>query len=136
MSGLLTKYPTIDGVITDSGDASLGGIRAFLQAGRPLPLWTANDLNGFACAWKDNSGKQPNFQTVTVSSRTWIIRLALRKAVAAHQGIKNDEPEIINIPIFENTLDKSKLPKCDPSLPASAILSSELTPEQLKQAYS
>ncbi|MET8049030.1 MULTISPECIES: substrate-binding domain-containing protein [unclassified Streptosporangium] len=136
VSGLLTKYPTIDGVITDSGDASLGGIRAFLQAGRPLPLWTANDLNGFACAWKDNSGKQPNFQTVTVSSRTWIIRLALRKAVAAHQGIKNDEPEIINIPIFENTLDKSKLPKCDPSLPASAILSSELTPEQLKQAYS
>ncbi|MEU8037114.1 substrate-binding domain-containing protein [Streptosporangium sp. NPDC049078] len=135
VSGLLTKYPTIDGVITDSGDASLGGIRAFLQAGRPLPLWTANDLNGFACAWKENSAKQPTFQTVTVSSRTWIIRLALRKAVAAHQGIKNDEPEIINIPIFENTLDETKPPKCDPDLPASAILSSELTPEQLKQAY-
>ncbi|MFF5111192.1 substrate-binding domain-containing protein [Streptosporangium sp. NPDC000509] len=135
VSGLLTKYPSIDGVITDSGDASLGGIRAFLQAGRPLPLWTANDLNGFACAWKENSAKQPTFQTVTVSSRTWIIRLALRKAVAAHQGIKNDEPEIINIPIFENTLDETKPPKCDPDLPASAILSSELTPEQLKQAY-
>lgn len=136
VSGLLTKYPAIDGVITDSGDASLGGIRAFLQAGRPLPLWTANDLNGFACAWKENADKHPTFQSVTVSARTWIIRLALRKAVAAHQGIENDEPEIINIPIFENTLDESKPPKCDPTLPASAILSSELTPEQLKQAYS
>ncbi|SEU36478.1 substrate-binding domain-containing protein [Nonomuraea wenchangensis] len=136
VAGLLTKYPTIDGVITDSGDASLGGIRAFLQAGRPLPKWTANDNNGFACAWKEHADKNPTFQTVTVSARTWIIRLALRKAVAAHQGIKNDEPEIINIPIFENTLDETKPPKCDTDLPASAVLSSELTPEQLKQAYS
>jgi len=136
VAGLLTKYPTIDGVITDSGDASLGGIRAFLQAGRPLPKWTANDNNGFACTWKEHAEKHPTFQAVTVSARTWIIRLALRKAVAAFQGIENDEPEIINIPIFEDTLDESKPMKCDPDLPASAVLSSELTPEQLKQAYS
>ncbi|MFD2352297.1 hypothetical protein ACFSTC_28020 [Nonomuraea ferruginea] len=48
---------------------------------------------------------------MTVSARTWIIRLALRKAVAAHQGIENDEPEIINIPIFEDTLDETKPPE-------------------------
>lgn len=135
VSGLLAKYPTIDGVISDSGDGSLGGIRAFLQAGRPLPPWTANDLNGFACAWDENKAKQENFDIATVSSRTWIVRLALRKAVASYQGIENTEPEIINIPIFEDSSDPAKAPQCDPSLPSSAILSSELEKEKLAKIY-
>lgn len=135
VSGLLTKYPKIDAVITDSGDASLGGIRAFKSAKRELPLWTANDLNGFACAYEQESAKQDTFNVMTVSSRTWIIRLALRKAVADKQGIKNDEPEIINIPIYEDSFDESKQPKCDPALPSSAISSAELSSDQLKKLF-
>ncbi|HEY0699040.1 MAG TPA: substrate-binding domain-containing protein [Micromonospora sp.] len=135
VAGLLTKYPRIDAIISDSGDGSLGGIRAFEAAGRELPLWTANDLNGFACAWQQHRNRQPAFHVVTVSSRTWIVRLALRKAVAAKQGIGNDEPEIINIPVYEDSFDQAKQPKCDPALPSNAILSAELGPEQLKSIY-
>lgn len=136
VSGLLTKYPKIDAIISDSGDGSLGGIRAFTSAGRKLPLWTANDLNGFACEWKKQSAKQPDFNIVTVSSRTWLVRLALRKAVAAKEGIKDNEPDIINIPIYEDSFDKGKQPKCEPGLPSSAILSAQLPPEQFKHIYS
>ncbi len=136
VSGLLTKYPTIDAVITDSGDGSLGGIRAFKSAKRKLPLWTANDLNGFACTSQTEKAAQDDFNVMTVSSRTWIIRLALRKAVAAKQDIKNDEPEIINIPIYEDSFDSSKPLKCDPALPSSAISSAELDADQLKKLFS
>lgn len=135
VSGLLTKYPKIDAVITDSGDGSLGGIRAFKSAKRELPLWTANDLNGFACSFEKEKVTQESFNVMTVSSRTWIIRLALRKAVADKQGIKNDEPEIINIPIYEDSFDESKQPKCDPALPSSAVSSAELDSDQLKQLF-
>lgn len=135
VSGLLTKYPKIDAVITDSGDGSLGGIRAFKSAKRELPLWTANDLNGFACSFEKEKAKQESFNVMTVSSRTWIIRLALRKAVADKQGIKNDEPEIINIPIYEDSFDETKPPKCDPALPSSAVSSAELDSDQLKQLF-
>ncbi|WP_432992046.1 substrate-binding domain-containing protein [Dactylosporangium sp. CA-233914] len=135
VAGLLTKYPKIDAIISDSGDGSLGGIRAFQAANRKLPLWTANDLNGFACEWQQLSTQQPGFNIVTVSSRTWIVRLALRKAVAAKQGIKNDEPEIINIPIYEDSFDTAKRPKCDPALPSSAILSAQMPAEELKNVY-
>jgi ribose transport system substrate-binding protein len=134
-AGLLAKYPKIDAVITDSGDGSLGGIRAFLQAGRPLPVWTANDVNGFACAYVDNKPKQPQFQVVAVTSRTWIVRLALRKAVAAAQHLPEPEPDIVNVPIVMNSLDPELAPECDPNLPASAVTSSELSTEKLAEIY-
>lgn len=135
VSGLLTKYRDIDAVITDSGDASLGGIRAFKAAGRTLPLWTANDLNGFGCAWKEESAQQPDFNVQTVSSRTWIIRLALRKALASKNGIENTEPEIINIPVYEDSFDEERLPGCDEELPSSAITSADLDADQLKALF-
>jgi ribose transport system substrate-binding protein len=135
VSGLLTKYPHIDAVITDSGDGSLGGIRAFKAAGRKLPLWTANDLNGFSCAWVEENKNQPDFNVETVSSRTWIVRLALRKAVAAKEGIENDEPEIINIPVYEDSFQADKKPKCNRDLPSSAITSAELDDSQLSALF-
>ncbi len=134
-SGLLAKYPKIDAVITDSGDGSLGGIRAFLQAGRPLPVWTANDNNGFACAYVDNKAAQPQFQIVAVTSRTWIVRLALRKAVAAAQDIPEPEPDIVNVPIVWDSLDPNLPPECDRDLPSSAVTSAELSTEQLAEIY-
>lgn len=135
VSGLITKYPKIDAVISDSGDGSLGGIRAFLQAGRPLPLWTANDVNGFACAYADNKPAQPQFEVVTVSSRTWTVRLALRKAVADSQGIEDPEPDIVNVPVVWNSRDRALAPVCDRELPSSAITSAELTKDQLAEIY-
>ncbi|WP_236791881.1 substrate-binding domain-containing protein [Amycolatopsis sp. GM8] len=135
VAGLLTKYPKIDAIISDSGDGSVGGLRAFTAAGRKLPLWTANDNNGFACQWQQIHAQQPDFGIVTVSSRTWLVRLALRKAVAAKEGIADNEPDIINIPVYEDSFDSAKQPRCDTTLPASAILSGQLTPEKFKSIY-
>jgi ribose transport system substrate-binding protein len=87
VAGLLTQYPQIDGIISDYGGGSVGGIRAFLTAGRPLPAWAANDANEFACLWYDNKDANPNYKIMTVSSRTWLVRVALRKALAHAQGI-------------------------------------------------
>ena len=40
---------------------------------------------------------------MSIDAHTWMVRLALRKAVAAAQGIDNDEPSLITLPIIEDT---------------------------------
>jgi ribose transport system substrate-binding protein len=131
MAGLLTKYDRIDGVISDYGGGSIGAIRAFLSAGRPLVPWATNDQNGFACQWQDNKATNPAFEIATVSSRNWMARVALRKGVAAAQGVADPEPSRINLPLVEDSLG-TPAPKCDSALSSDAILSTELTPARLK----
>jgi ribose transport system substrate-binding protein len=135
VAGLLTQYPEIDGIMSDYGGGSVGGIRAFLTAGRPLVPWAANDANEFACLWYDNKDKNPNYQIMTVSSRTWLVRVALRKAVAHAQGIDDPEPSILNVPMVENSVDQNMQPKCEKGLPPDAILSSMLPADKLKAVF-
>jgi ribose transport system substrate-binding protein len=136
VAGLLTKYPRVDGIISDYGGGSVGGIRAFLAANRPLPAWSANDSNEFACLWKQYNPTQPTFKIATVSSRTWMVRLALREGVAAAQGIKDPEPTQIKLPLFEDSTAGGDLaPHCDSSLPADAILSSQLPTQALTSLF-
>jgi ribose transport system substrate-binding protein len=131
MAGLLTKYHKIDGVISDYGGGSIGAIRAFVGANRRLVPWATNDQNGFACQWMRNKGASPAFQIATVSSRTWMSRLALRKAVAAAQGVADPEPSRINLPLVEDSLGAAA-PKCESGLSSDAILSTELAPNRLR----
>jgi ribose transport system substrate-binding protein len=63
------------------------------------------------------------------------VRIALRKAVADFQGIDNDEPNIVTVPIFEDTTDESKPVRCEPGLPPEASVSSTLTPDELEQVF-
>jgi ribose transport system substrate-binding protein len=135
VAGLLTQYPQIDGIMSDYGGGSVGGIRAFLTAGRPLVPWAANDANEFACLWYDNKDKNPNYQIMTVSSRTWLVRVALRKAIAHAQGIDDPEPSILNVPMVENSADPAMQPKCDKALPPDGILSSMLPADKLKAVF-
>jgi ribose transport system substrate-binding protein len=135
VSGLLTRYPEIDAIISDYGGGSVGGIRAFINAKRPLVPWAANDANEFACLWQENKGANPNYQMMTVSSRTWLVRVALRKAVAKAEGVDDPEPSIVNQPIVENSTDSTLPPKCDSSLPPDAIFSSQLPPDKLKAVF-
>ena len=60
-----------------------------------------------------------------------MVRLALRKAVAAAEGIDNDEPSLVRLPVTEDTTSKDpKLAlKCDKSMPMDSIPSSMLTKE-------
>ncbi len=133
VAGLITKYGEIDGIVSDYGGGSVGGIRAFQAAGKPIPPWSANDSNEFACLWYENKGPDnPDYQIATISSRTWISRLALRRAVAEFQGIDNPEPSIISLPLSEDSTEQdAPAPVCNKDLPPDAILSSQLTPEQL-----
>lgn len=137
VAGLLTKYQTIDGIVSDYGGGSVGGIRAFQAANRPLPAWSANDSNEFACLWYQHKGPtNPNYQVATISSRNWISRLALRKGVAVIQGIDDPEPSIIKLPLFEDSIaGGDKAPRCEKALPPDAILSSQLSQDQLKALF-
>lgn len=134
MSGLLAKYDKIDAVYSDYGLGSMGALRAFVTAGRPIPLWAAQDANELGCFWQDNKDANPDFQMGNVSGRNWIIRLALRKAVAAVQGIPNTEPSIIQLPLAEDSFstEAALIPACDTSLPPDALLSSGLSIDELK----
>ena len=137
VAGLLTQYPSIDGIVSDYGGGSVGGIRAFQAAGKLIPPWSANDSNEFACDWVNRDPKETKYQIGTVSSRNWISRVALRRALADYNGIQNPEPQIIKLGLSEDSTssDPALAPKCDKSLPPDAILSSQLTTDQLKTLF-
>jgi ribose transport system substrate-binding protein len=133
MASMLAKYPKIDAVMSDYGQGSMGALRAFVAAGRPIPLWPSQDANELGCFWEANKDANPNFQLATVSARTWMVRVALRKAVAAAQGINEPEPSIIELPLVEDSAsgDPALAPKCNKNLPPDAILSSMLPVDKL-----
>jgi ribose transport system substrate-binding protein len=135
VAGLITKYGKIDGIVADYGGGSVGGIRAFIAANKPLPVWSANDSNEFACLWYEYKDKNPSFQVATESSRNWIVNVALHKGLAAANGIRSTEPSIYHLKIIEDSRKADMAPKCDKSLPNDAILSSGLSVEQLKALF-
>jgi ribose transport system substrate-binding protein len=136
MTGLLAKYPEIDAVMSDYGVGSMGALRAFVAAGRPIPLWTTRDANELACFWYENKDKNPNFQIFTTSAGTWLTRLALRKGVAAAQGIDEPEPSIIIDPVIDKTTDPSIKSVCDKDLPPDAHVSTfTMTKQELKDVF-
>lgn len=135
MAGLITKFGEIDGVVADYGGGSVGGIEAFLEAGKPLPVWSANDSNQFACLYYENNPEEPSFQIATMSSRNWVAIPALHKGLAAFQGLANDEPSTYNLEIIEDSTDAAKQPTCEEDLPNDAILSSGLSVDQLQDLF-
>lgn len=134
-SQLLAKYPEVDGIFSDFSDAALGSVRAFEAANRPLVPFATQDSNGLGCAWQRLKATNPKFQLATISSGTFLVQPALRKAVATAEGIENPEPSLIKMPLVEDSTDPNLQPKCDESLPEGAILSGTLTPEQQKQLF-
>jgi ribose transport system substrate-binding protein len=135
VAGLITKYGKIDGIVSDYGGGSVGGVRAFIAAGKPLPVWSANDSNEFACLWYQYHPSQPSYQIATESSRNWIVDVALHKGLAAANGIVDTEPDTFNLQIIEDSTDPAKQPTCNKQLPPDAILSSGLTVPQLQSLF-
>jgi ribose transport system substrate-binding protein len=135
VAGLITKYGDINGIVADYGGGSVGGIRAFEAAGKPLPVWSANDSNEFACLWYQYKDAQPTYQIATESSRNWVVAGALHKGLAAANGLPNDEPSTYNLEIIEDSTDPDKQPTCEPDLPPDAILSSGLSVDSLKKLF-
>jgi ribose transport system substrate-binding protein len=71
----------------------------------------------------------PDFKMASMDAHTWMVRLALRKAVAAAEGIDEPEPSLIVLPYTEdNTSNDPKLAvKCDKTMPMDSIPSSMLS---------
>jgi ribose transport system substrate-binding protein len=111
MSALLAKYPKIDGLISDYGTDALAALRAIKAAGRPLIPTATLEANGLGCLWKSDGSATSKFQLATISSRNWLGRIAARKAIAAAQGLTLTEPNIIALPISEDSTSSNK-PVC------------------------
>ncbi|MEZ7237433.1 substrate-binding domain-containing protein [Rhodococcus sp. GXMU-t2271] len=135
MAGALTKYPEIDALASDYGVASKGGLRAFVNAGRPIPpLATSATDNELGCMWLQYHQANPDFHLLTLDGTTTVVRIAARKALAALNGQPDNEPENFELPTFIDTRN-GKLPTCREDLPPDADLSSALSPEQLSAVF-
>jgi ribose transport system substrate-binding protein len=123
-AALIAKYPEIDGIYSET----TGPIRAFLAAGKKVPAYVGQSLMDLSCLAADH----PDFKMASMDAHTWMVRLALRKAVAAAEGINNTEPSLIVLPFTEdNTSKNPKLAiKCDKSMPMDSIPSSMLSKEK------
>ena len=98
-ASLLSQYPVINGIISNYGTDAFASVRAFQAAGRKLPAIATLDDNGLSCLYQ-----QKKLPLETISSRNWLGRIAARKAIAAAEGLPNNEPGIITLPAWENTL--------------------------------
>ncbi|MCU1415354.1 MAG: hypothetical protein JWN80_2694 [Microbacteriaceae bacterium] len=118
---LLSQYPKIDGIVTESVQNLPGIIEAFHNAGRPLVPVTMEDGQATpdsskfagACLYVQNKAANPNFQIAATSSGNDIGALALRKAIAYYQGTTDNEPSILKAALIEDSVAGGALePKC------------------------
>ena len=134
--GLIAKYGKIDGIATDYGVTALAVVEAFQEANLPVPavatIASTNEVNCHYLADKKAGKAYPYF---TLDGTTSIaIRVAARRAVSDFEGTSNDEPQDA-MPMVYADSEKGLDPKCDPSAPLDADLSSSLPAEKLKAAF-
>lgn len=140
MAGLLSQYPKIDAVIADYGAVANGVIRAYQAAGVSLPLLTSTDDNSLSCGYDALKATNPGYELATNSSRTWIGRVALRKALAAFYGKSDSEPSMYDLGLVEDSTGKTagtKTPAqaCLKDAPTDASPSSLLTSAEFKKIF-
>lgn len=140
MAGLLAQFPEIDAIIADYGAAANGVIRAYEAAGLSVPLLATTDDNSLSCNYAALKEANPSYELATVSSRTWIGRVALRKAVAAFYGGSDNEPSIYELAIYEDstgTAPGSITPDdaCLPDAPPDATPSTLLSPDEIAALF-
>ncbi|GGG16269.1 hypothetical protein GCM10007304_32990 [Rhodococcoides trifolii] len=129
-STMLSRFPQIDAVLTDFAATSI--LTAFQQAGRPLPLIASADVNGLSCQYEQLKAANPGFQLLTVTSQTYMVRLAVQHVVAEATGGVAPESKV-DVPVaFEDSISGTpSVPKCNPDLPEDALLSSSLDPQRI-----
>src|SRR5579862_837968 len=82
VASLLSKYPTIDAVVSDFGTALAASFPEFQKAGRQIPVIATEDGNSLGCDYASMSSSDPGFRLFTVSSQTWMVEYAMRYAIA------------------------------------------------------
>jgi ribose transport system substrate-binding protein len=132
-ASLLAKYPAINGIISDYGTDALAETRAFAAAGRPLVPIASLEANGLGCLYQQKStGASSKVQLATISSRNWLGRIAVRKAIAAAEGLSDIEPSTFDLPLIEDSLGGLK-PVCTSSEPADYYNSNKISAAVLGQ---
>ncbi|MBY4209071.1 ABC transporter substrate-binding protein [Rhodococcus fascians] len=129
-STMLSRFPQIDAVMTDFAATSI--MTAFQQAGRPLPLIASADSNGLSCQYEQLKDANPGFELFTVTSQTYMVRLAVQHVVAEATGGVAPESKV-DVPVaFEDSISGApSAPICEPNLPEDALLSSTLDPQRI-----
>jgi ABC-type sugar transport system substrate-binding protein len=114
MSGVLSKYPNLKGFSYDYGDATVGVMRAFKAAGKPLNVVATvqSDDNPLLCAWKKENN--PNFKVWAQSALFTQGRTALTAAIMKQQGA----PIPAEI-IFQPSLRRVDADSCRSDIPAN-----------------
>lgn len=135
MAGIMSTHDKIDGWASDYGVADIGGLRALVNAGEPIPpLATSATANELGCFWLEHKDEHPNFELLTLDGTTTVVRTAGRKALAAVNNMPDNEPEAFELPVFVDTANE-KLPTCREDLPPDADLSSGLSEDELKAIF-
>ncbi|MCT2086906.1 substrate-binding domain-containing protein [Microbacterium enclense] len=140
MAGVLSQGQPINAIIADYGASASGVIRAYEAAGQPLPILTSTDDNSLSCGFSDLKAKNPQYELATVSSRTWIGRVALRKALAAKFGTSDAEPSLYELALFEDSTGSTAgaiTPDeaCLSSAPSDATPSTLLTADEITRLF-
>lgn len=135
VAGLIAKHGRIDGIASDYGVTTLAGIKAFEQAGLPIPaqatLASHNELNCKYLAARKEGKAWPYY---SLDGTTRFGRFALRRAMANYQGVSNPEPSAV-IPLTYIDSRRGLEPKCDAAAPPDADLSSSLPPGKLNALF-
>jgi ribose transport system substrate-binding protein len=126
MQALLTQFDDIDAVWADGGGQAVGAIEAFKEAGREVPPFTAEPLNGFL-----RLASEEGFPFVAVGYPPSHSAACLDAAMAILAG--ETVPSFINVevPLFDQTgLDEWYRPDCVDDLWLPTPLSDEELVEQ------
>ena len=129
LTAVLAKYPTINAIAGDFGEALGSSLVDFQQAHRTIPALLSEDNNSLGCAQK-----KYHFPLYTMSTGNWIVRGPIDYAIAkATGGTVPQLGTLQEVPFEDSTTGQPHEPMCDASLPASANLSSQLPAAQLKK---
>lgn len=135
VTGLIAKYGKIDGIASDYGLTTNAAIKAFEQAGLPIPaqatLASSNEIN---CKYLEYKKAGKAWQYFSLDGTTTLVRAAARRAMAAYSGAKYTEPLGWSPYAYIDSTTGAE-PRCDPSLPPDADLSGQLSIAQLKELF-
>ena len=118
VTAVLAKYPQIDAITTDFGDALASSFPAFEQANRKIPPIATEDANLLGCDCKKAKDSGKGFTLFTVTRRTgcpaWPSSSPWPRRPAATSPRTSTAPQLA----FEDSLTGKPNPvKCDTSLP-------------------
>lgn len=139
MAAALSKFPNINGVITDYGGDAIGIIKAFQTAGRKLVPIADSSENDVACEYTKLKSTNPAFELGDNTTRSWMGRVAAREAIASAEGVADNEPLNFQAPIYENSIPSLRAefggiaPQCQPSQPPSADFSNDISAATVAQ---